>query len=96
MTLLPEVSARLSFNNIWGIGPKTADDLVRRGFRSISDIRERGLCYLTPAQRTGVTRYEDLLERIPRKEVEDIGNVIINEASTIFPGALLSCCICYG
>lgn len=64
------------FTNIFGVGDKTAEILYNKGYRSIEDLRERGTSQLTAAQRIGLARYEDLLEKIPREETAQIHEAI--------------------
>lgn len=58
--------------NVFGIGPKKAEELVLYGITSIRDLRNKSDTdpnILTRAQRIGLFCYEDLLKRIPRKEM---------------------------
>ena len=59
------------FFNIYGIGPKKAAELVDKdGVKTIKELRERqGL--LNDKQKIGLKYYEDILKRIPRKEIEE-------------------------
>jgi DNA polymerase/3'-5' exonuclease PolX len=61
------------FQNVYGIGPKKADDLIKAGFTTIADLRLAAA--ETPKlfnknQHTGLKYYEDLLLRIPRVEMD--------------------------
>jgi DNA polymerase beta len=66
------------FQNIYGVGPAKATELVAAGIKSIEQLREtvKGLPkILNDKQKIGLKYYEDLLERIPREEMlehEDI------------------------
>ena len=62
----PRVQCLLSFNKIWGVGMKTAQDLYTAGFRSIDDVRARGTGMLNERQAIGVKYYDEFLERVPR------------------------------
>lgn len=58
------------FTNVYGIGPKKADELVKtHNIRSIEDLREKQDKVLNNLQRIGLKYYEDILERIPRNEI---------------------------
>ena len=61
------------FEEIHAIGPKAAKDLVNKGFKNIQDLRD---CpnldeILNDKQKLGLKFYEDILARIPRKEIVD-------------------------
>jgi len=58
------------FSDIYGIGPKKAEELVKQGFTSISELREKQNEFLNDTQKIGLKYYEQFLERIPRKEIE--------------------------
>ena len=57
---------------VHGVGPKKAAELLKMGIHSIEDLRNFKDIeeQLTDAQIIGVNYYEDLNERIPRKEIE--------------------------
>lgn len=55
---------------VYGIGPKKAKDLVEQGITSISQLRENQ-DLLNDIQKVGLQYYEDILEKIPRSEIED-------------------------
>ena len=58
---------------VYGVGPAKAKNLIDvHKIKSISDLREKSKKdpkLLTDAQKIGLLTYEDLLERIPRKEM---------------------------
>lgn len=81
-----------AFQNIYGVGPVKAKELVDQGFRTIEDLRDairnpentndlspvRGVgtgnaiaSPLNEKQLIGLHYYEDLLERIPREEMDE-------------------------
>lgn len=82
----PGVREKLLFSDIWGIGPKTAQYLADKGYKSIQDLQDRGLSELNPQQRIGLLRYDDLRLRMPRDEAREISEVVIAEANIICPG----------
>ena len=58
------------FTDIYGVGPKKAKDLVEKGMKTIADLRENQETVLNAVQKVGLQYYEDLLERIPRSEID--------------------------
>lgn len=58
-----------AFQKIYGVGPAVAEKLVAAGYTSIAGLRASGY-KLTTNQQIGLRYYEDLLERIPRAEME--------------------------
>ena len=63
---------------VYGIGPKKANELVDQGITSISQLRENQQL-LNNVQKVGLQYYEDILKRIPRSEIEDY-KAIFNKA----------------
>ena len=62
---------RFIFSNIYGIGPKKAKELVEKdNIKTISDLRKKQDQLLNDKQKIGLKYYEDILKRIPRKEIE--------------------------
>jgi NAD-dependent DNA ligase len=58
------------FYNIYGVGPKKATELVDKdGIKSIEELRKNQEL-LNDKQKIGLKYYEDILKRIPRKEIE--------------------------
>ncbi|KAI1349528.1 hypothetical protein F5Y01DRAFT_288944 [Xylaria sp. FL0043] len=76
----------LLFYDIWGVGAKTANDFYNRGWRDLDDIVEFGWDTITRVQQIGVKYYEELQEKIPRSEVEDIADIILKYANRITKG----------
>ena len=56
-------------SDVYGIGPKKAEELVKLGVTSISNLRKRQDELLNNVQKIGVAFYEDIQERIPRQEI---------------------------
>jgi len=68
------------FGKIYGVGPVTAKKLVAAGYTSIANLRAAvaaGKAELTPAQAAGLQYYEDLLERIPRAEMDKHAAILV-------------------
>ena len=57
--------------DVYGIGPKKAEDLVKAGIKTIADLRFRQDELLNDIQKIGLQFYEDILQRIPRQEIEE-------------------------
>uniref|UniRef100_A0A6C0D331 DNA polymerase beta n=1 Tax=viral metagenome TaxID=1070528 RepID=A0A6C0D331_9ZZZZ len=64
--------------DIYGIGPKKAKDLVEKGIRTIAQLRERQDELLNTNQKAGLKYYEDIMERIPRDEIDEYNEVFDN------------------
>ena len=61
--------------DVYGIGPKKAEELVKVGIKTIADLRERQDELLNDIQKIGLQFYEDILERIPRAEIDEYKKV---------------------
>ncbi len=59
-----------TFTGIYGVGPKKAQELIDSGVTCIGELREKQDKLLNPTQRIGLQYYEDILQRIPRAEIE--------------------------
>jgi DNA polymerase lambda len=62
-----------TFQHIYGVGPKKAQDLVKEGYTTIAEIREKVAKdpkFLNKNQQIGLRYYEQLLQRIPRGEMD--------------------------
>ena len=55
---------------VYGIGPKKAKDLIEKGITTIEALRENKQL-LNDVQQVGLKYYEDILEKIPRAEIDD-------------------------
>ena len=58
------------FCDIYGVGPKKAQELVAMGVETIEELRKREDELLNDTQKVGLHYYEVLKERIPRAEIE--------------------------
>ena len=56
--------------NVYGIGPKKAEDLISKDIRTISDLKNN-TTLLTDAQKTGLLYFEDIEKRIPREKISE-------------------------
>ena len=57
--------------DVYGIGPKKAEELVKVGIKTIAELRARQDELLNSVQKIGLQFYEDILARIPRPEIEE-------------------------
>jgi len=57
------------FTNIFGIGPKKASEIVKKGITTIPELKDRQEDVLNSIQKTGLKYYDDILQRIPRSEI---------------------------
>jgi len=55
---------------VYGIGPKKAKDLIEKGITTIESLRENQQL-LNDVQKIGLKYYEDILEKIPRTEINE-------------------------
>jgi DNA polymerase beta len=58
-------------SDVYGIGPKKAQELVDQGITSIEQLRTNQNQLLNETQKVGLKYYEDILKRIPRSEIEN-------------------------
>jgi NAD-dependent DNA ligase len=63
------------FSEIYGIGPKKADELVKSGVKTVAELREKQDTLLNDVQKKGLKYYEDILLRIPRSEIDDYDEI---------------------
>ena len=60
---------------IYGVGPKKATDLISMGITTISQLREKQDLVLNDTQKIGLKYYENILERIPRSEIDNYDTI---------------------
>lgn len=72
-------------SDVYGIGPKKAQELVEQGITTIEQLRANQHQLLNETQKIGLKYYEDILKRIPRQEIECYNtlfkNIILENAS---------------
>jgi DNA polymerase beta len=80
------------FIEISGVGPKKAKELVDLGFNSIKSLRQAPNLnkLLNDKQLIGLKYYEDILERIPQKEIDVHNRLLKNVLKEIEPKAELT------
>lgn len=71
------------FTKIYGVGIAQATNWVEKGFRTLDDLRFKA--HLTPNQKVGLDHYDDFLLRIPRAEVQQLGDIVRNSLHSIDP-----------
>ena len=59
------------FSNIYGVGEKSAEELVDKGITTIEQLEERKAEVLNDKQLIGLKYYNDILQRIPRSEIKE-------------------------
>lgn len=67
------------FTNVYGIGPKKAQELVSLGVKTIEQLRLRQSELLNDKQIIGLQYYEDILQRIPRDEIQQYENILLEK-----------------
>ncbi|MCO5609376.1 hypothetical protein L7F22_063602 [Adiantum nelumboides] len=74
--------------SVWGVGPKLAQKLYQAGHRSVDDlVEERSLSQMA---RIGAKYYNDLVQRIPRDEVEVAEKFVQDIGESLCPGIWIS------
>ena len=68
--------------DIYGIGPKKANELVEKGIGSVAQLRENQQM-LNDVQKVGLKYYEDILKRIPRSEIEQYETIFVKNFKNI-------------
>jgi DNA polymerase lambda len=71
-----DIDALDAFQLIYGVGPAKANELVKAGFKSIGDLREKGQGLLNDKQKIGLQYYEAIQERIPRTEMDEHARIV--------------------
>jgi DNA ligase (NAD+) len=65
-------------SDVYGIGPKKAQELVDQGITTIEQLRTNQKQVLNDTQIVGLKYYEDILKRIPRQEIEEYNTLFKN------------------
>ena len=79
----------LIFTQIYGVGPKKAQDLIKKGITTIAQLRENE-DELNEKQKLGLKYYEDIEKRIPRAEIEKYDKKLDKMFKELnFPGATM-------
>jgi len=71
------------FSDIYGVGEKKAADLVDKGITTLAQLEAQQAQVLNDKQRIGLKYYRDILERIPRSEIEDYERAFLSSAAPL-------------
>ena len=66
------------FSKIYGVGPVKEKQLIASGVNTIEELRSRQDELLNNVQRIGLKYYEDILEKIPRAEIDSYNTLFKN------------------
>jgi len=78
-----------TFTNVWGIGPSEANRYYNLGCRSLEDLVTEPS--LKEMQRAGLRYFEDIKERIPRREIELFEKILTNIFEKFNASIRISC-----
>ena len=87
-----KVDPRKDFMQIYGIGPGKAKDLMNMGYDSIQSLRESQNLkeILNDKQLIGLNYYDDILTRIPYKEITEHEKFLKSVLKELYPGTELT------
>ncbi|KAG6961044.1 hypothetical protein JG688_00009304 [Phytophthora aleatoria] len=92
----PRLRALVEIARIWGVGPATAAKLYGQGYKSVAELRKaEAAAVLTAQQQIGVKHYEVFLTKIPRAEVHQIEQTVVDEVHKMIPNAIALACGSY-
>lgn len=80
------------FSSIYGVGAKTASKWYHNGKRSIEDLKD---LKLTKQQEIGIKYFKDMQIRIPRKEIENIEQLLKEVACKLDENIIVTICGSY-
>ncbi|KAJ6010354.1 hypothetical protein N7451_001766 [Penicillium sp. IBT 35674x] len=84
----PALHVLNTFNEIWGVGAKTARDFYyHRGWRDIDDIVEHGWNSLSRVQQIGVKFNDEFKAGVSRSDSENIVAIVQRHANRVRPEA---------
>lgn len=84
----PALQVLNTFNEIWGVGVKTARDFYyHRGWRDIDDIVEHGWNSLSRVQQIGVKFNDEFKAGVSRSRSESIAAIVQHHANRVRPDA---------
>jgi DNA ligase (NAD+) len=67
-----------TFTQIYGVGPKKAKMLIASGITTLDQLEQVATRELNDKQQIGLKYYHDILERIPRSEIEEY-SILLSE-----------------
>ena len=71
------------FSEIYGVGEKKASDIVDKGITTLAQLEAQQTQVLNDKQRIGLKYYRDILERIPRSEIEDYEKSFLTSSASL-------------
>ena len=74
----------LLFTKIYGVGPKKAQELIKKGITSIEEL-QKNESLLNDKQKIGLKYYTDINKRIPRSEIEEYKEVLETNFKEVAP-----------
>ncbi|XP_041015457.1 DNA polymerase lambda isoform X1 [Juglans microcarpa x Juglans regia] len=77
------------FGEVWGIGPATALKLYEKGYCALDDLQNEES--LTNSQRIGLKYFDDIKQRIPRHEVQEMELLLQKVGEDVLPGVVIIC-----
>jgi DNA polymerase/3'-5' exonuclease PolX len=83
------IDAYDSLLKVYGVGPVKAKQLIKDGITSIAELRKVATTHLNDKQLIGLQYYDDLLERIPRKEMYEHEKVLKEGLPNFLTGELV-------
>ena len=96
LDISPEVRAKAValevFQNIYGVGPKKAEQLIADGYTTLAQLEAAAAKdpkLLNKNQRIGLTYYNDLLERIPRAEMDEHASILMAAKPAALEGIIV-------
>jgi DNA polymerase/3'-5' exonuclease PolX len=81
-----------AFQQIYGVGPKKAQDLIKTGHTTIQGLRDevaKDTKLLNKNQQIGLRYYEQLLQRIPRAEMDQHATLLMAAKPTALEGVIV-------
>ena len=87
-----KATALEAFQNIYGVGPKKAEQLIADGYTTVEQLKAAAVKdakLLNKNQRVGLTYYNDLLERIPRAEMDEHAAILMAAKPTALDGVIV-------
>jgi DNA polymerase beta len=81
-----------AFQNIYGVGPKKAQDLIAAGYTTIAQLRTAAAAnpkLLNKNQQIGLRYYDDLLTRIPRAEMDQHATTLMAAKPAALEGVIV-------
>jgi DNA polymerase/3'-5' exonuclease PolX len=81
-----------AFQNIYGVGPKKAQDLIAAGYTTVAQLRTAAATnpkLLNKNQQVGLRYYDDLLTRIPRAEMDQHATTLMAAKPAALEGVIV-------